>query len=641
MTAPKKPQHQWEHALSASAIVGLGLFVVAAVSRHLAIPAFEVVLFTIAVAAAALMATHLAAGSSAIDVYMIVWGVLATSWMAYARLSTPFSGPAVLLLAMPVMLLAAVGAPLVTRHNDEARRFEAEDARNVEKRKLRAWETMLESVGCPGVKALSESETRAGRTIALRLPKSGSITLEHLQAVDKKIETAKRLRRGAVRFEMGKEHSANVWMHLSERDVLKEEVAFPAGNKPRTINKPFSVGIDENGEEMLVLFREVAALIAGIRGAGKSNLIAVLLARFCQCVDTVIFMIDMKGGRTARPWLQPWLDGKCPRPAIDWVATTREEADLMLEACMAGIDVRSRSGIGGEKITPSTGTPAILLISDDIAVIFRSGGPKRGQVKTTNTQLADKGLVITATGRSEAVDPVLVVQRATVTMTGTGDLKSQCKLRFGLGTVTESEARMLLPDNWRGARPLAHIDSPGAGVIALGANVSAPGKFYRLTPQRIYGIAEETGWNRPEPDAMTAAAMGDAYATRWERAAELLDWMRKGGDGDEPYPAVHDVVLPPDVDAVFGEMVAQIDDPEAKVHPARRRMRELIAARGILGATPDFLTKALEREGKGMARETVTRWCSADSKAGLLRHHTGGRYTMAAGSPPAEKSPEP
>jgi len=623
MTEAKKPQHQWEHALTASAIAALGLYIAAAVSQHMDVPIFEVVLLTFVTGAAALAAVYLATGSAVISAYIIAWGVIATGWMAYARLSTPFSGIAVLLLAGPVMILAAIGAPLVAKHNDEMRRLEAQDARRAETRRLRSWETMLDEVGCPGVKALTETETRAGRTVLLRLPKSGALTLESLEGCYRKIEVARRLRRGAVRFELVKgSHSADVWMHLSERDVLKEEIPFPAGSKPRTVNKPFDVGIDENGQEAEVLFREIAALIAGVRGAGKSNLVAVLLARLVQCVDTVVFMIDMKGGRTARPWLQPWIDGKCPRPAIDWVATTREEADLMLDACMAGIDVRARSGQGGEKITPSAATPAIILFSDDIAVIFRTGGPRRGQVKTTNTQLADKGLVITATGRSEAIDPILVVQRATVTMTGSGDLKSQCAMRFGLGTVTETEARYILPDNWKAARPLAHIDSPGAGVIATRSKVSAPVKFYRLTPERIYGIAQETGWNRPEPDAMTARAMGEAYETRWDRAGEFLSWLR--GDGGEPGNPAD----PGDERSQFENIVAQIEDPEARVHPSRIRMREIIAARGILGASPDFLTKALEREGKGVARETVTRWCSADKKDGLLRWHTGGRYTI-------------
>jgi Fe2+ or Zn2+ uptake regulation protein len=74
-----------------------------------------------------------------------------------------------------------------------------------------------------------------------------------------------------------------------------------------------------------------------------------------------------------------------------------------------------------------------------------------------------------------------------------------------------------------------------------------------------------------------------------------------------------------DVDAEWRRITGGLDDPEARLHPSRRRLREILAERGAAGGTPSILTAQLEREGKGVTRETVQRWLAADRDAGLLR----------------------
>ncbi|WP_460521708.1 hypothetical protein [Flindersiella endophytica] len=81
-------------------------------------------------------------------------------------------------------------------------------------------------------------------------------------------------------------------------------------------------------------------------------------------------MIDGKGRRTARPWLQPWFEGRTHRPVIDCVATSQAEVDKMLRAAEAVIDYRANSAAGGEKITPTPQLPEVMILCEEVALIF-------------------------------------------------------------------------------------------------------------------------------------------------------------------------------------------------------------------------------------------------------------------------------
>ena len=337
---------------------------------------------------------------------------------------------------------------------EEARRRAEDERRKADARK---WPDLLDAPRPLRASHIrGQTETRSGQTIRLGLPPSGKVRYGTLAEATERIEIAARLRRGAVRVERGG-RADEVLLHVAERDVLAEAIPLPDDSEPLTVNQPLPVGLHEDGTVCTVTLREVAALIVGLRGSGKSNLINVLIAQLSRCADTVIFMIDLKGGRTALPWLRPWLEGRAARPVIDWVATTREEAERMLRAVLRGIDARAHSGAGGEKITPSPGLPAVILIVEEVAVIFgMNSGPRTSLEGTTNATLAGLGTQVTQLGRSEAIDPVLVTQRGAVTMIGSADLKSQC--------ATADRAR----GRDRGRRPPgrprrpAHRGRPGA-----------------------------------------------------------------------------------------------------------------------------------------------------------------------------------
>jgi hypothetical protein len=583
-------------------------------------------------ASAALIPVLARTGPGAAAGYTLACACSAGGWLLYAAAVSPRTWIAITAIAL---LAPALGLlyPAVRRHQrylaEEARRRTAEERRKADARK---WPDLLDRIGHPGVSFRGETKTRSGHTITLGLPPSGKVRYGTLAEATERIEIAARLRRGAVRVERGA-RADEVLLHVAERDVLAETVPLPDDTAPLTVNQPLPVGLHEDGTVCTVTLREVAALIVGLRGSGKSNLINVLIAQLARCTDAVIFMIDLKGGRTALPWLHPWLQNRGGRPVIDWVATTRDEAERMLRAVLRGIDARAHSGAGGEKIIPSAELPAVILIVEEVAVIFgMNSGPRTSLEGTTNATLAGLGTQVTQLGRSEAIDPVLVTQRGAVTMLGSTDLKSQCGLRIGLGMATEAEARLVIPDDQHIAADLARLVHPGSGIVQSSDGRPVPVKFYRLDHDRIAGIADRPAAGRPMVDHVLAEALGADYRDRWspERAGHL---RRSVAHVTEPAadralagPAGQVRARGGDTDREFAEIIAGLDEHATAPPPVRKRMLEILGSTGVWGATTAKLHTMLGVEGIALGRQSLDRWLEEEELAGRVQRASHGRW---------------
>lgn len=559
----------------------------------------------------------------------------AAAWIAATQLASPFRAPLIIALLGATALLwpaypLALGAD--RRERDAALR----SARTlVSNGGLRGdWPGMLARLGLPRIQVEDTVTNPAGYTKVLRLPPDASITYKRVRGMTEQLEVALDVEPGWVRVERGK-GAARVLVHVTTRDVLAETIPLPRTSEPRSINDAFDLAVSETGEALLITMRERAVLVVGVRGAGKSNLFNVLIERLGNCVDAVLWGIDLKGGRTLRPWLAPWLDGKTERPVIDWVATDRDEAALLLDAALAAIDVRASSGAGGEKITPSPEQPAIIILCDEISSLVGLHAP--GARAGTNLLTS-----ITQTGRSEAVDSILAVQRGTVTMTGSGDLKSQLTLRIALGGGSEEDARSVLGDTLL-ARMVANLRHPGSICVQDGDARPVPAKCYRVEPGEVYGMAEDCSWLRPGLEADLEAALGAVYAERWsvERAGHLLTGKPKAKSvaavEAKPQPAARAAALPTipppprtgpawkrtdgtpiprdnasysdtDVDAVFTALTKGVDVDTSRPHAGRARLVGLLELAGPGGEAPGELHRQLNEAGIGCVRQTVHTW---------------------------------
>jgi hypothetical protein len=446
----------------------------------------------------------------------------------------------------------------------------------------RKWNEAFARVGLKGCKMLKRVDTPAGYAVLIGLPASGAVQGPMVAGKLPNLETALRMLKDCLEYDVavnseGRELSDRCWVHVDVANILEQLLAMPDGiedHEPRSINNAIRVGTFMDGSPMWLKFREISALIVGVRGRGKTNLFHVLVHRLSQCIDAVLWAIDLKGGRAVKPWLAPWLDETntdADRPVFDWVATTRAEASLMIHAAQFLIEYRGKVSKGGSKITPSVDQPAVLVLCDEIAALVgKQSGPRvpergnRWWANPTANQIAGVLTLCIQLGRSEAVDFVLFTQRATVSMVGGGDLKSQCEMRIGLGVTNKGDATSVFQNDTINARKLSklkHKKTRGACLIENGDNPNhLCGKTYfygddREMVHRIYRTATlhaqypadlPTDEQQAIDDGLMALTGGEmgygvgpdaAGDQRWslDRAAHLYtDGLAPEWDDDDP-----------------------------------------------------------------------------------------------------------
>lgn len=614
------------------------------------------------------LAAALAAGGSIwardqhfwMQVYLTVTTLVALAWILYAEHCSPFTMRALTGFAGAALVLGILYPLFAFIDRRDKRKT---DERHLRKKAERGdWLALFASLGVKDVEKVSEVATRAGSTLTFRLPNTGKATFSHAANLDYRIETVLDLPPGSAQFRQSKVSAALFHVDLITRDVLAEDVPLPDDFAPRSVNDPFSTGTDVFGDDIEVLLREVATLVAAPRGSGKSNLLSVLITMLARCIDVVIWVIDLKGGRFARPWLTPWFEGRTARPVLDWVATDPEEAQLMLNAASTAIDYRSSTG-EGEKVIPSPQQPAIFLIVDEGASLtgLRAGGGMKRSGDVFD---------IIGRGRSEAVDTIMAFLRATVSLTGSGDLKSQSGLRIALGAASAADATSAL-DNPGMGRAVAAFQHPGSMLVQRAQNDYQIGKTYRVEPHDIPAIAEACSPWRPALEADLEEELGEAYAKRWDldRSGHLLPVARQkelgifqkgskkpaapaGATMTAPRPVTSLPTVPPppkdvkpafrtvdgrplprplDKDAV-SEMFAALTHDLADIdknapHKGRTRMLGIIAEAGTGGTRVGEITERLNVEGISCVRQTVHEWLK-DEVAKRTINNDSGYYSI-------------
>lgn len=614
-------QHLWRHSIESSALAGVALLLLAWLLPA-SVPLWGIVMVGAFLTAVTWYAALASTGSVQVSSYLGTWGAMITGWLAAARIIGAWHAPVIIALLLIVVTMAPLGAVAIGHHRDRIRRItESRNPDPKNTRELRYWERLLEELGVPGVTILDVMQHQAGKSVYGRMGKSTAdrrvLTVEAVKGITTQIAVHKRLRADDVHVEQpAGGSSADFILHVRNRSTgPRETIYLPAENNPQTINRPIGLGVHDSGKEFRQLVREVAIIVIGVRGAGKSNLINVFIAQLAKCVDSLIFMIDLKGGRAARPWMMPWVKNFTRRPVIDWLATTREEALLMLDAVLAGGQARARSGVGGEKITPTADVPAMILICDETAVMTGHGIREGG---ISNYQLAQKLAQITETYRSEAIDPIVAALRGNVDIMGSTAVKAMSEVRIGLRVTQASDGDSVFPDDHKAAQALARLHDAGDGLVKTGPDISAPVHFYRMTAEIIERVALFAGDIRPAPEDRLVAAMGDAYEQRWTRphGQQLLrEWREQEG-----------IPEPVDFGDEFGEIIAHMDDPEAEVDPRRKKLREILIRRGLQGYTVSQLGRRLADDGMTTPRETIHRWLVADEQGGYVRRSGGPHH---------------
>jgi hypothetical protein len=570
--------------------------------------------------------------------YMLAWGLLITGWFTLAR-TDGVHEQVIALLFIPAIVLAFLGVPAISRYRevlaagDQAARDKAGTAI------LRHWEQVLEAHGAHGAKVLDVVRHDGSLEIRGRLPRAvpgrTTMTFAQLQALGPEIAVSERRNEDGIYFSKPEDGSAaDFVLHVRDRrSGQRAPVHLPVRHVPLSVNRSFGVGVLDSGREYGTLLREKHIQIIGVTRVGKSNLINVFIDRIGGMIDALIWMIDMKGGRTSRPWIVPWLQGLTPRPVIDWMATTREETKIMLDTAL--LAVQTRAGYPGfEKIIPSRDTPAIILICDDVGRCFGHGVREGG---ISNYGMSQLGAQFTELAGSEAGVLIGAGQRANVELWGGTAMKSQSELRFGLRATSSADGAQVFPDNAQAARMVAGLRDKGDCLVKDGPDISPVVHLYRVgDADRITKRALWAGDYRPEPERRLIEAMGSAYSERWDRSASLLDeWRRTAGipeptepggpdddgDGDDSDPDDWDAKR---FEREFGRIVAQVPDAEAPADPRRKVMWRILRDAGWAGLSVKSIVIRLDTAGAMTRRDVVHHWLKEDEQKGWVRRGKRG-----------------
>lgn len=449
-----------------------------------------------------------------------------TAILTWTTATTPWTRePA--LVAAAVGVLFGVGYQALRKREAKQADQDKEAEAAIEKGR---YVELLEKTGIG--EGLKEARARtpfpAGKTVHLLLPTSGRITLATLKDKVEQLEIAAARAGMDVSFEFERGRSkAEVDLHVFERDVLAETIPLAFERRPKSISEPIQLGQFMTGEITFVTYREVAALMVGLKGQGKSNLINTHLAHLTGCTDAVVWMLDGKGGETVRPWIQSFLDLVTDRPAIDWVGWEESEFDAILLASQAVVKYRTRNkGAFGE---PSPARPSVIVIVEEASVI--TGVTRGGRDRI---RLAQDGVT---QGRSSFVDWLFATQGATLDMLGSGAMKKNLDLRYGMGISDAQEARMIFRDGKLARRLFDLADDPKyRGTFLMQAPGKArilPAKAFFVEPTTIPGIAQtNTQWtaslDRETADHVHAvlerAGVPGGYYGRWDRIRSELGY---------------------------------------------------------------------------------------------------------------------
>ena len=162
---------------------------------------------------------------------------------------------------------------------------------------------------------------------------------------------------GLVRIAKVKGHPSQVDLFLKKENPLRETVEYDMGVAPQSVHEMMAIGKSETGAWKMLPVRSSAFVIGMIR-SGKSNHLLTRLAALSGCRDGRGIVIDLKGGRSARPVLRSG--------CAEYVVTGVDEARMLLRMLVAEDKARSKYCYdGSEQLLATEDVPSLHLFIDE------------------------------------------------------------------------------------------------------------------------------------------------------------------------------------------------------------------------------------------------------------------------------------
>jgi hypothetical protein len=351
------------------------------------------------------------------------------------------------------------------------------------------------------------------------------------------------------------------------------------------------------------------------------------------------------------------------RPGIDWLASTVDEANLMLDAVLRiGLqrkisyqDLMARQNT--DVLPISAQIPQIMLVIDEGAEILTS-------TDKALKELATKILEVIRMLRAMGIRTVLTALGATGAVLGNLMIRREAKARVVLtgGEVEGMDLGKVFP----GVRGLKVAQAPykGAGFMGTPESSAALFKNWRILPNQIRDIIAATSDRHPVLDPVSVKAAGPVYTTRWD--ADRTAWMEATAPGTGSTEAsarpdrsqglnLRALRGPEDVDTLAAKFRQEIDahfatapepTPDSEQPPATPGLN-LSALRGEQSGAdrsgPDWLAEAVEAikaagasgmkpsavaDHVGRSRQAVREGLKAAAERGELVYRDNGPHSV-------------
>jgi hypothetical protein len=401
------------------------------------------------------------------------------------------------------------------------------------------------------------------------------------------------VRPGGVRADAHPHDSSKALVRIKREDPLAVAASWHPGMAISSITEPAPVGFTESAETMLQVLLANWFIIGASR-TGKSNELSEFLASITGCPDARVWLVDMKGGRAARPWM----------PAVDWCAVSMDEAAIMFTTARDEIKARAtHADDTQEQLRPTREVPAIFLVIDETYEVT--------SVDAGNSRLAALLAVIASQGMGVAVYTVVLTQYGALDESvRTEQTRSNLPNRICFRVARSEHGAFALSDYSR--LDASRLKEQGSFYIQLGPEAaSAPGRGHKMSHELVRQVATRHG-AMPRPKLVLFASQHqETYDSRWSRLPKPFWRSAPQCDGLDP-AAAPELDRSPVADAIevtSQAMAARIeteiahlpDTPplpvrdgavRAVMNDNRKRFADALAAAGPEGIEPKDLITA-------------------------------------------------
>lgn len=474
-----------------------------------------------------------------------VWYARATAacfsgWLTAAAFLGPVSAAGPGLAGSLAVLCAAWGVPWYRHHRVRGRK-EREKMQGQWERWWAYWAPHWNLGGSRVIRAEDD-----GVTVRLRIQLwAGHQTEATLRGAVSLIESALQdfAAAGGVSVLAVKGNKSQADVSLKRLNPLAEAVEWNEKFAPKSVRDPWCPGVTEGGRTR-PMSQLGSMFVLGETGSGKSTMLLTRLLSLCGCPDALSVLIDLKGGRSARPVLETG--------AADYVAVTLAEAEMALMLAEAEIQARNEGAYdGGEQLTPTPLTPAMFFHVDET---HKVSGVAKGSKRA-----ADSMSTIATTGRSAAVFEDAVNQYGSLEASVRyEETRMNLFLRFVFRMARAEMASFAI--NEYGQLDVSKLEGPGEcfasekGKTDLekmrGTNMSHEA-FRALAPARIAARGRKPAlklWCGSQP-CPAGGTWQQWWDSRWGRlpgafreiSVQYREWAQEDGDPEEasasPAPA--------------------------------------------------------------------------------------------------------